>query len=426
MKKLESQKTAISTKWVESVALKDNKAQSVAKFLYHNIMTRFGCPVKLKKSTSYHPQANGQAESTNKTLIKILKKIVQEDKTDWDEKLDSALWSFRTAFKVTTCMTPFRRKYLMQLEEDRFVSSYITEIIQRRRKAWVSMNVKFKVFQGKPPHLDWLKLDVSNAAYCETVNLFPSHKEQINDGFSLADIRIAFRKGVVLRINIFDAKDEVDAIPEEDTAPMSSSKMMQSLMELFTDFKVELDCQADTNEKWLKAIGLYEFATLPWGQWKANIYAKTQMELLRKSKGAVSKKVSLTPVMVAQEQGRLSDISDMLVGKFDKVKTLQELLDAGYSEQEAQEVLASPEHTLIMGDLLKTLSVETQTPSKVIGKTFNMSKKRKLDTSMHEVVKTLDFSTARPSSSAKVEVGISDVSSAVKMLQALQGFITNQ
>ncbi|MCO5601865.1 hypothetical protein L7F22_055990 [Adiantum nelumboides] len=123
------------TKWVEVVALKDNKAQSAAKFLYHNIMTRFGCPVELvsdrgkhflnefifeltkthmimhKKSTAYHPQANGQAESTNKTLIKILKKIVQENKKDWDEKLNSALWSFRTAFKVTTGMTPFRLVY---------------------------------------------------------------------------------------------------------------------------------------------------------------------------------------------------------------------------------------------------------------------------------------------------------------------------
>ena len=47
-----------------------------------------------KKSTPYHPQANGQAESTNKVLVRILKKIVSEHRPDWDEKLDSALWSF--------------------------------------------------------------------------------------------------------------------------------------------------------------------------------------------------------------------------------------------------------------------------------------------------------------------------------------------
>ncbi|MCO5547221.1 hypothetical protein L7F22_000666 [Adiantum nelumboides] len=174
--------TNYCTKWVEAVELKDNKAASVAKFLYHNIMTRFGCPVELvsdrgthflneviqeltkthmilhKNSTPYHPQANGQAESSNKILVKILKKIVQEDHKDWDLKLDSAVWSFRTTFKVTIGMTPFmlvygleavvpmefvvpsltvsaqkmsptlsvthKCKYLMQLEEDRLVSSY--------------------------------------------------------------------------------------------------------------------------------------------------------------------------------------------------------------------------------------------------------------------------------------------------------------
>ena len=75
--------TDYATKWVEAVALRDNSAKSVAKFLYKNIMTRFGCPVELisdqgghflnhviefltkthmimhKKSSTYHPQANG-------------------------------------------------------------------------------------------------------------------------------------------------------------------------------------------------------------------------------------------------------------------------------------------------------------------------------------------------------------------------------
>ena len=91
-----------ATKWVEAVALRNNKAASVPNFLYKNIMTRFGCPIELvshrgvhffnfvieeltskhmilhKKSTPYHPQANGQAKSTNKVIVWILKKIVAE------------------------------------------------------------------------------------------------------------------------------------------------------------------------------------------------------------------------------------------------------------------------------------------------------------------------------------------------------------
>lgn len=120
---------------MEAVALRDNKASSVAKFLYKNIMTRFGCPIGLvsdqgghflnkvirkltrlhliihKKSTVYYPQANGQAESSNKILLKIIRKIVSENKYDWDQKLDSALWAFRTAFKVSIGFTPFKLVY---------------------------------------------------------------------------------------------------------------------------------------------------------------------------------------------------------------------------------------------------------------------------------------------------------------------------
>ena len=64
-----------------------------------------------KNSTAYHPQANGQAESTNKVLVRILKKIVEENRANWDEKLDLTLWAFQTAYKVATELTPFRLVY---------------------------------------------------------------------------------------------------------------------------------------------------------------------------------------------------------------------------------------------------------------------------------------------------------------------------
>ena len=40
----------------------------------------------------------GQAEATNKTLIKNLKKICESHKfSDWPEKLIDALWAYRTS-----------------------------------------------------------------------------------------------------------------------------------------------------------------------------------------------------------------------------------------------------------------------------------------------------------------------------------------
>ena len=64
-----------------------------------------------KKSTMYYPQAKGLVESTNKILQMILKKIVNENRTDWDNKLQSALWAYFTTFKTNIHPTPFRMAF---------------------------------------------------------------------------------------------------------------------------------------------------------------------------------------------------------------------------------------------------------------------------------------------------------------------------
>ena len=89
------------TKWAEAVATKTNNANTVATFLYENIITRFVCPkelvsdhrthflnnntiasltakheIKHRKTKPYHPRANGQTENTNGILCKILTKTI--------------------------------------------------------------------------------------------------------------------------------------------------------------------------------------------------------------------------------------------------------------------------------------------------------------------------------------------------------------
>jgi hypothetical protein len=67
--------------------------------------------IKHRKSTPYHPRANGQTEKTNGILCKIITKTVQGSNTDWDEQVLDALWAYRTAYKVTTKHTPFQLVY---------------------------------------------------------------------------------------------------------------------------------------------------------------------------------------------------------------------------------------------------------------------------------------------------------------------------
>nr|GEY44475.1 reverse transcriptase domain-containing protein [Tanacetum cinerariifolium] len=122
------------TKWVEAKALPINDARVVVKIL-KSLFTRFGTPkaiisdrgthfcndqfakvmskygVTHRLSTAYHPQTSGQVEVTNRGLKRILERTVGENRTLWTNKLDDALWAFRTAFKTLIGCTPYRLVY---------------------------------------------------------------------------------------------------------------------------------------------------------------------------------------------------------------------------------------------------------------------------------------------------------------------------
>ena len=127
--------TDYATKWIEVRALRKNFAQETAQFLYESILTRFRCPLHLVSdqgshflngtiqvltehfllrhttSTTYYPQSNGQAESTNKVIVTMLQKLVNDNRTDWDIQLYTVLFSYRTAYKVATGHSPFELVY---------------------------------------------------------------------------------------------------------------------------------------------------------------------------------------------------------------------------------------------------------------------------------------------------------------------------
>ncbi|XP_059066714.1 uncharacterized protein LOC131857940 [Cryptomeria japonica] len=67
--------------------------------------------ISLSHSSDYYPQGNGQAESNNKNLINIMKKLVSENFKDWHKKLCEALWANRTSPKRAIEMSPFELVY---------------------------------------------------------------------------------------------------------------------------------------------------------------------------------------------------------------------------------------------------------------------------------------------------------------------------
>ncbi|GJW44687.1 reverse transcriptase domain-containing protein [Tanacetum coccineum] len=62
-------------------------------------------------ATAYHPQTSGQVEVSNRGLKTILERTVGENYASWSDKLDDALWAFRTAFKTPIGCTPYKLMY---------------------------------------------------------------------------------------------------------------------------------------------------------------------------------------------------------------------------------------------------------------------------------------------------------------------------
>ena len=67
--------------------------------------------IKNQFSSPGHPQANGQTEVTNRTLLKIIKTRLDDAKGAWPKELPNVLWAYRTTARTPIGETPFRLTY---------------------------------------------------------------------------------------------------------------------------------------------------------------------------------------------------------------------------------------------------------------------------------------------------------------------------
>ena len=63
--------------------------------------------ISLKQSTPYYPHGNGLAESSNKSIVNSIKKMLFENKKSWDTKLKFALWADKVTIKRSIGTSPF-------------------------------------------------------------------------------------------------------------------------------------------------------------------------------------------------------------------------------------------------------------------------------------------------------------------------------
>lgn len=118
------------TNWVEIFPIPDQTATTTARILLNEVIGRYGCPesihsdqgrnyesnifhelcelleIRKTRTTPRHPQCNGKTERFNRTLIKMIKSYIKEDRTEWDLYLGCLGAAYRSSVHESTGVSP--------------------------------------------------------------------------------------------------------------------------------------------------------------------------------------------------------------------------------------------------------------------------------------------------------------------------------
>jgi hypothetical protein len=85
-------------------------------FMFHQVREfAESLKIKLLSSLPYYTQANDQAESSNKSLIKLIKKKIEQNLKRWHKVLSEVLWAHRNFKHSVTKVTPFELVYRQEV-----------------------------------------------------------------------------------------------------------------------------------------------------------------------------------------------------------------------------------------------------------------------------------------------------------------------
>nr|GEU51869.1 reverse transcriptase domain-containing protein [Tanacetum cinerariifolium] len=178
--------------WVEAKALPTNDARVVVK-----VMIKYGVTHRL--ATAYHPQTSGQVKVSNHGLKQILERTVWGNRASWLDKLDDALWAFRTAYKTPIGCTPYKLVY----------GKSCHLLIELEHRAYWVLNVNFDLkIAGDHRKLQLNKLsELRDQAYENSV-IYKERTKKLHDSkiknsiFNVGDQVLLFNS----RLKIFSRK----------------------------------------------------------------------------------------------------------------------------------------------------------------------------------------------------------------------------
>jgi transposase InsO family protein len=123
------------TKWVEAIPMKSVTSKDIINFIKEHVIHRFRIPqtittdggsvfiskefrkftadvgIKQIRTSPYYAQENVQAEASNQSLIKLIKRKIDEHPRHWHKVLSEALWAHHISCHGATKTLPYHLVY---------------------------------------------------------------------------------------------------------------------------------------------------------------------------------------------------------------------------------------------------------------------------------------------------------------------------
>lgn len=131
-------KTDVFSQYTQAIPTRDQSARTVAKVLVDCWFNLFGVPKRIRsgqgrnfetsliaqlcklygieksRTTTYHPQGNGQCERFNRTLHDLLRSLPPEKKKVWPRYVSQLVWAYNTSTHRSTGHSPYSLMFGIQ------------------------------------------------------------------------------------------------------------------------------------------------------------------------------------------------------------------------------------------------------------------------------------------------------------------------